>query len=750
MSERRRAEIEEKRARLAALKAARAEREAAARASVLGSPAPTSGFPTPNPLSRAASIAGGATERPASRTSLGASQTSRTDEIESLLRGVGVGRDRESPRDRESTVVEGLKRSIGTSGAGSAAPASLAGDSDAGSARDSPSVEQTWSAPPSAAAETSQPDSAALPTLTSSSVEVYTIPPKPKVVYDKSIQTSADLFPYPSTSTQTSDPSASSTVDGFSNGGAGRESADELRARIIAELEAERKQLDAEIAEEKRLAEAQLEAERARGLSPPQLSSVFASPGFSEFLESSSKIVQRALSDSYDYLRDYAVTNDDGRSEAEGKKARVRLLGSWYDEQWGRGRSVTGVDWSPKFPELFVASYNKNSMAVNEPDGVACVWNLHLKERPEYVFHSQSDVLSVSFSPFHPNLVIGGTYSGQILLWDTRSRHPNPVLKTPLSASGHTHPVYSLSMVGTQNAHSLVSASTDGTVCAWTLDMLARPQETLELLHPAHNKTDEVSVTALGFPLGETTTFWVGTEEGNVYAAHRYDRAGAKAGLVQNEVYRGHSGPVTSMDFHPVEGTVDLSDLFLTCGVDWTVKLWRAGGANPAASAAAAAAAAAASTTAGSKSSSGVGGSGSKTGGGGVGIVSPLFSFEEADDYVYDVKWHPHHPALFGSVDGAGRFDLWNLNVDTEVPIISTEVGPASSGQQQQQRRGLNKLAWDRREGRRAAIGSSDGRVYVYEISQELATPREGEWEQMRRTVNAALAAQSGADGSSR
>jgi len=30
----------------------------------------------------------------------------------------------------------------------------------------------------------------------------------------------------------------------------------------------------------------------------------------------------------------------------------------------------------------------------------------------------------------------------------------------------------------------------------------------------------------------------------------------------------------------------------------------------------------------------------------------------------------------------------------------------------------LNKLAWDKKEGRRCAIGSSDGRVYVYEISQ--------------------------------
>lgn len=168
--------------------------------------------------------------------------------------------------------------------------------------------------------------------------------------------------------------------------------------------------------------------------------------------------------------------------------------------------------------------------------------------------------------------------------------------------------------------------------------MLAKPQETLSLVHPAHNKTDEVSITAISFPSGDTSTFWVGTEEGNVYSGNRYDRAGAKAGLVQNEVWRGHSGPITGIDFHPGEGGVDLSDLVLTSSVDWTVKLWRAGGNAPKVAA-----------------------------GSGTSFISPLKSFEEADDYIYDVRWHPIHPALFGSVDGAGRFDLWNLNEDVEV-----------------------------------------------------------------------------------
>ena len=44
-----------------------------------------------------------------------------------------------------------------------------------------------------------------------------------------------------------------------------------------------------------------------------------------------------------------------------------------------------------------------------------------------------------------------------------------------------------------------------------------------------------------------------------------------------------------------------------------------------------------------------------------------LYSFEDNGDYVYDVEWSPKHPALFATVDGMGKLDLWNLNNDTEV-----------------------------------------------------------------------------------
>ncbi|KAG1047948.1 hypothetical protein G6F46_003186 [Rhizopus delemar] len=500
--------------------------------------------------------------------------------------------------------------------------------------------------------------------LTEAQNLIADIPPLEQVVYSKEIQTTDGSLEAPE-------------ID-----------EEEIRRQITEEFELREKQKIAQLEEEIRKAE-QEKNEEVKELTDEEAKSIQKSQEFIEFVDTSTKLVERALSEKYDFMKDYTLGIDVENDENSGK--HIKFVCEFWDEKWCKNRSVTDVNWSLKYPELVVSSYNKNPLAPNEPDGIALVWNLHLLDRPEFVFHSQSDVLSVMFSKFHPNYVIGGTYSGQIVLWDTRAKSL-PVLKTPLSAGGHTHPVYSIEMVGTQNAHNLISASTDGFVCSWQLDMLAQPQDYLELLHSSHNKTDEVSVTCLGFPDNETTAFWAGTEEGNIYQANRYDRAGSKAGINQHDTYRGHHGMVTGLDFHPLHGPVDFSDLYLTSSVDWTVKLWRAKSI--------------------SKTST------QPT------PITPLYSFEHADDYIYDVKWSPTHPALFGTVDGTGQFDLWNLNADTEEPFASTQVGSGKA---------LNKLAWDK-EGRKTAIGSSDGHVYVYDVG-ELANPKQEDWSLLQKNI---------------
>ncbi|XP_038860233.1 dynein, cytoplasmic 1, intermediate chain 2a-like isoform X1 [Salvelinus namaycush] len=397
---------------------------------------------------------------------------------------------------------------------------------------------------------------------------------------------------------------------------------------------------------------------------------------FMTFFDRGSRIVERALSERVDVCFDYSGRDLEDKEGEMQAGAKISLNRAFSDERWSKNRVVTCLDWSPQYPELLVASYNNNEDAPHEPDGVALVWNMKFKKTtPEYTFHCQSAVMSAAFARFHPNLVVGGTYSGQIVLWDNRSNKRTPVQRTPLSASAHTHPVYCVNVVGTQNAHNLISISTDGKMCSWSLDMLSQPQDSLELVF---KQSKAVAVTSMAFPLGDVNNFVVGSEDGSVYTACRH---GSKAGI--SDVFEGHHGPVTGLSCHSAGGPVDFSHLFISSSFDWTVKLW---------------------TTKSTR---------------------PLYSFEDSCDYVYDVMWSPTHPALFACVDGSGRLDLWNLNNDTEVPSASVCVNGSPA---------LNRVRWAH-SGREIATGDSDGQVLVYDVGEQICVPKADEWTRLVHTL---------------
>ncbi|XP_051856458.1 cytoplasmic dynein 1 intermediate chain 1 isoform X2 [Antechinus flavipes] len=412
-----------------------------------------------------------------------------------------------------------------------------------------------------------------------------------------------------------------------------------------------------------------------RELTEEEKQQILHSEEFLIFFDRTIRVIERALAEDSDIFFDYSgreLEDKDGDVQAG---ANLSFNRQFYDEHWSKHRVVTCMDWSLQYPELMVASYNSNEDAPHEPDGVALVWNMKFKKTtPEYVFHCQSSVMSVCLARFHPNLVVGGTYSGQIVLWDNRSHRGTPVQRTPLSAAAHTHPVYCVNVVGTQNAHNLITVSTDGKLCSWSLDMLSTPQESMELVY---NKSKPVAVTGMAFPTGDVNNFVVGSEEGTVYTACRH---GSKAGI--GEVFEGHQGPVTGINCHMAVGPIDFSHLFVTSSFDWTVKLW---------------------STKHNRA---------------------LYSFEDNADYVYDVMWSPAHPALFACVDGMGRLDLWDLNSDTEVPTASVAVEGASA---------LNRVRWAH-TGKEVAVGDSEGHIWIYDVG-ELAVPHNDEWTRFARTL---------------
>ncbi|XP_034118932.1 cytoplasmic dynein 1 intermediate chain isoform X12 [Drosophila sulfurigaster albostrigata] len=421
----------------------------------------------------------------------------------------------------------------------------------------------------------------------------------------------------------------------------------------------------------------QEEKKEVKELSEEQKQMIILSEDFQRFVLRAGRVVERALSENVDIYTDYIGCGDNEEANDERSHARLSLNRVFYDERWSKNRCITSMDWSTHFPELVVASYHNNEESPNEPDGVVMVWNTKFKKQtPEDVFHCQSAVMSTCFAKFNPNLILGGTYSGQIVLWDNRVQKRTPIQRTPLSAAAHTHPVYCLQMVGTQNAHNVISISSDGKLCSWSLDMLSQPQDTLEL---QQRQSKAIAITSMAFPANEINSLVMGSEDGYVYSASRH---GLRSGV--NEVFERHLGPITGISTHYNQSSPDFGHLFLTSSIDWTIKLWS------------------------------------------LKDTRPLYSFEDNSDYVMDVAWSPVHPALFAAVDGSGRLDLWNLNQDTEVPTASIVVDGAPA---------LNRVSWTP-SGLHVCIGDESGKLYVYDVAEHLAQPSRDEWSRFNATLN--------------
>jgi len=480
-----------------------------------------------------------------------------------------------------------------------------------------------------------------------------------------------------------------------------------------------------------------------RQLTSSELNAVTSSNDFQSFIERSSKVIERALDEEYDLLADYtraaALDTEEDPSSRSSQSLRETL--QLYSATHSKRRMITDLHFSPHFPELLLTSYTKNSSAPNDPNGLVLVWNTHAPSRPEYAFYATSDVLTARFSPFHPNLIIGGCYNGQVCIWDTRTststRHGQPERRTPPSGSGshlgHTHPVYSLNIIGTPNAHNILTADTDGVVCSWSVDMLTQPQEYLNLsTSPSSSsfQTDDVAPKSMSFPSSDPTFFVVGTEEGTIYPCHRYDRAGANAGIDGKLVYSAHKAPVMSTQFHPGRGPVELGDLMLSSSSDWTVKLWRT---KPAAT----------STTSSNTSttkSKAIASTDSPDSATGPKNVRPLLNIS-LEDLVYDTKWSPNKPSVFAAVTGAGDVEVFDLLSDLEVPVARATPSKTKlpNNASIMPFKGLNKLAWEERYGRQLAVGGLDGVVSLFEVGRGLwcgsgeADVRE--WQRMKSVV---------------
>lgn len=165
---------------------------------------------------------------------------------------------------------------------------------------------------------------------------LYDEPPSPVreiVTYSKEVQTSE----------------AWTGGDGEDDGKASRKTDEELRERMRQEIVEELKQLKATDPEEQ---DEKIDGTTANGgffvreLSDEEKAAITASEEFVDFIERSSKVVERALDIEYDVLADYGLGVNGEDEEQAGRK--LKEVVQFYDERWSKKRMISDINYSPK------------------------------------------------------------------------------------------------------------------------------------------------------------------------------------------------------------------------------------------------------------------------------------------------------------------------------------------------------------------------------------------------------------------
>lgn len=251
---------------------------------------------------------------------------------------------------------------------------------------------------------------------------------------------------------------------------------------------------------------------------------IINSTSFKSFLNKSSRYIERTLSMNSiagsDVMRDYLTDGLNGNSVFSSKKT-LTLLSVVEDETIGK-RPVMDINFSPHFPELFLAAYgseiipNKQNKSLssslhkneNEFPGLICIWSTVHKTRPEFKFTASSPVLTARFHDQDPHLIVGCCYSGQILSWDMRAKSL-PVQQSSVSGKGHKHPVYSMCIIGSGTSPSeLISISTDGVLCNWDLTRLTEPISVSPIQYKSTTTdatTVPMTISSMAYSIGESS-----------------------------------------------------------------------------------------------------------------------------------------------------------------------------------------------------------------------------------------------------
>ncbi|XP_072157958.1 dynein intermediate chain 2, ciliary [Bemisia tabaci] len=333
------------------------------------------------------------------------------------------------------------------------------------------------------------------------------------------------------------------------------------------------------------------------------------------------KIIERMVNQNlYDEIsQDFRYYEDPSDEFRDGQGTLLPLWKFSYEKT--KKLAVTDLRWSPRYYDLFGATFGSFNFEMKATEGYVCLFTLKNPSFPEYINYCDSGAMCLDIHSSRSNFIVVGRYDGSVAVYNAHLPIKEAQFESNSVTNKHGGIVWQVCwgpdlIDGDLN---FFSVSADGKVCSWIV-MQNELSQTL-VIHlllnidpiagPNGNQMNLVGCgTAISFHPENPEIFLVGTEEGNIY---KCSTAYASLYLF---TYEAHHMPVYRIEYNKYS-----PDIFISCGADWRVKIWEDG------------------------------------------RDEPLFVFDLGCS-VGDVKWAPYSSTVFAAVTEDCRIHVFDLNVN--------------------------------------------------------------------------------------
>ena len=84
---------------------------------------------------------------------------------------------------------------------------------------------------------------------------------------------------------------------------------------------------------------------------------------------------------------------------------------------------MTGLCWSPRYPDLFAASYGSYNFYSSHTEGWLCLFSLKNPSYPEWAIKVPAGVMCLASHPAHPHMLAAGLHDGTVVVYNLHRYH---------------------------------------------------------------------------------------------------------------------------------------------------------------------------------------------------------------------------------------------------------------------------------------------------------------------------------------